>query len=152
MPTWFNQAAALGSLGRLEEAIEYAEMALHLNAGSVPALVNKGLILFALGHPDESIHCFDAAVHLRPHDPDIWYGRGVVLQGLGNQEGARVAWRQAQRLRPAMGTPQLGLDAPDPGAADRLPKRLDASSWTKSLPWVRRVEDTPVPASQGRSR
>lgn len=152
VPTWFNQAAALGALGRLEEAIEYAEMALHLNASSVPALINKGLILFALGHPDEAIYCFDAAVHLRPHDPDIWYGRGVVLRGLGNQEGARVALNQAQRLRPAIGMPQLGLDVPDAGQTDRATKRSDASNWTRNLPWVRRVEDTPPPAYHSNRR
>ncbi len=152
VPTWFNQAAALGSLGRLEEAIEYAEMALHLNASSVPALINKGLILYALGHPDESIYCFDAAIHLRPHDPDIWYGRGVVLQGLGNLEGARVALNQAQRLRPAIGMPQLGIDVPDAGQSDQLLKRTDASTWTRNLPWVRRVEDTHAPSHRSNGR
>ena len=40
-PAWFNQAAAMGASGHPGEAIEYADVALHLNPASVPALINK---------------------------------------------------------------------------------------------------------------
>lgn len=122
VPAWFNQAAALGALGRPDEAVEYANLALHLNPRSVPALINKGLALHALQRDDEAIACFDTAAHVQPRDPDVWYGRASVLQDQQNFEGARVALEQARRLRPAAGA--------------------------ATVPWVRRLEDTPIETPQ----
>ncbi len=135
VPAWFNQAAASGNQGHLIEALQFAEMALHLNPRSVPALINKGLALYALRRPAEAIASFNQASHLAPRDPDAWRGRAVVLLGMDNKEGAHAALNMVRRLRP--GQSPLGPEAvpPAPGTAPN----------PRSLPWVRRTEDTVGP-------
>ena len=78
----------MGASGHPGDAIEYADMALHLNPSSVPALINKALALNALGRTDEALAHFDRAVHIQPRDPEVWYGRGYVLLTRNNIEGA----------------------------------------------------------------
>ena len=92
VPAWFNQAAAR-ALGRLEEAIDYANMALHLNPASIPALINKGLALYALNRSEEAIACFDTASHIQPRDPAVWSGR-VLRSCLAKGMSKGPGWRR----------------------------------------------------------
>jgi serine/threonine protein kinase len=159
-PAWFNQAAVLGAQGHLVEAIEYADMALHLNPRSVPALINKGLALNALGRPQEAIACFDLATHIQPRDPEVWCGRVTVLLGQGNTEGARAALNQLHRLRPDHGEASSRFDTSPTGTGPwRLtssptapqPTSPGGSSWLRTMPWVRRTEDTTSETNSGSS-
>ena len=161
-PAWFNQAAAMGASDHPGEAIDYADVALHLNAASVPALINKALALHVLGRSGDALAHLDIAVHLQPRDPEVWYGRGFVLLGLGNNEGARSALTQALRLRPTYPEVLYGIGvvlsrtSPWPEAEAFFERAGDRASLQAisahrerqespallPIPWVRRTEDT----------
>lgn len=152
VPAWFNQAAALGSIARPADALEYADVALLLNPSSVPALLNKALALHVLNRSEAALALFDRAARLHPREPEVWYGRGYVLLRMGNSEGAKSALRQALRLRPtypealeALALAISGDSGKDPAGGDRPfaeTLRQGPRGRLRSIPWVRRTEDS----------
>lgn len=129
VPAWFNLAAVSGASGHPNEAIDYADVALHLNPSSVPALLNKGLALYALKRADKAIACFDLAVHLQPRSPEVWYGRALILLLCDNFDGAKAALEQALRLHPEFPAAIQAI-----GAAHSHVRPT-------TIAWVRRTED-----------
>jgi tetratricopeptide (TPR) repeat protein len=86
-----------------------------------------------VGRGKEAIQCFNDAFRIDPNDADAWHGRVYVLLALGNREGARLAYDQMLRLRPA------GERRPEQWLACGEGGQMFAPG---ALPWVRRVEDT----------
>jgi tetratricopeptide (TPR) repeat protein len=137
VPAWFNLAAVSGASGHPNEAVDYADVALHLNPSSVPALINKGLALYALRRTEGALACFDLAVQLQPRSPEVWYGRALILMHCGDFDGAKAALEQALRLHPEFPAAIQAI-----GAAHSHVRPT-------TIAWVRRTEDV---GAEARSR
>jgi len=95
-----NLGAALGSLGRPEEAIGHYEQALRLRPTSFQARNNLAAMLVQCGRPREAVDHYRDALRINPDVPEIHANLGVALVMLGNAPEATVHFREVVRLTP----------------------------------------------------
>jgi glyoxylase-like metal-dependent hydrolase (beta-lactamase superfamily II) len=85
---WVRLAAALANYGRLEEAVEYFDIALNMNPLNAAALLSKGLALTELGQYEEALEIFQKVLAAEPDKEEASIGMGFCLLGLGRTEEA----------------------------------------------------------------
>ena len=95
-----NWAAALGELGRWEEAFEATGPAVEGAAGYSPAFHNRSVALDHLGRAAEAVAAADRAVALEPEYAEAHLHRADVLRKVGRLHDAEAAYYEAARLRP----------------------------------------------------
>lgn len=95
-----NLGAALGSLGRPEEAIGHYEQALRLRPTSFQARNNLAAMLVQCGRPQEAVEHYREALRINPDVPEIHANLGVALVMLGNAPEATGHFREVVRLTP----------------------------------------------------
>lgn len=96
----YNLGAVLQSRGKLEDAIEQYQAALH--ARPQDATVNNalGAAFIASGHPESGISYLRAAEQKRPGYFDAHYNLGNALASAGDFAGAEEQFAAAVRLKP----------------------------------------------------
>lgn len=84
-----NKANALQSLGRLEEAQEFYELALKENKHNANAHYGLGMIHYEAGRYDQAIEAFDTYLTYYPMDIDAMYYKVDSYLMSGNERTAR---------------------------------------------------------------
>lgn len=95
-----NLGAALGALGRPQEAIPHYQEALRLRPTSFQAHNNLATVLFHLGRPQDAIPHYREALRINPDVAEIHSNLGVALALLGDARAASDHFREVLRLMP----------------------------------------------------
>ena len=95
-----NLGAALGSQGRVDEAINRYRKAIEINPRDEMAYDNLGIAFQSLGRLDEAAGCYLEALRINPSDAKVHNNLGIVLKMQSNLDDAIVHFRHALRLRP----------------------------------------------------
>lgn len=110
-----NLSAALGALGRHEDALATSRRALALDREGGPmassAAHNMGIALSHLGRLQESLDAFGQAVKFRPTNAEAHGWAANVLLRLGRPAEAAQMAEAAVRLKPGMLEPAVWLGA-----------------------------------------
>jgi tetratricopeptide (TPR) repeat protein len=95
-----NLGAALGTMGRSDEAIRWHREALRLRADA-DAHCNLGVALVEAGRVDEAEAAFREAVALEPSNANALMRLGATLAERGRYEEAIKAFKEALAIDPA---------------------------------------------------
>ncbi len=90
------------SLGRHQQSLEAADMALKVRPDDPDALLCQGNALRSLGDVQKALKSFDKAIAARPDYALAWANRGHTLSSLREHEGAVEAYRKARKADPSM--------------------------------------------------
>jgi tetratricopeptide (TPR) repeat protein len=83
-----EQAAALNSLGRYDDAMHYLDKALSLDPTNVVALVSKGISLDGLDRLNDGMLYYDKALAIDPTNKNAINNKIAVLISLGKVDEA----------------------------------------------------------------
>jgi tetratricopeptide (TPR) repeat protein len=97
----FNLAGAYLVSGDLERALETYDLALSLNAQSLPALRQAAAVAEKRGELERSLSYWIRARKLTPNDPEVLLGFGRVCLKMDLLEDAEPALTKAAALKPA---------------------------------------------------
>ncbi len=97
---WSNKGAALGILGKYEEAIVACDKAVEINPQFAEAWCNKGVALTILSRYEETTVAYDSATNINPQSAETWSNKGVALINLGRYEAAIAACDKAIEIKP----------------------------------------------------
>jgi hypothetical protein len=117
---WKNRGAALGGLGRLEEALASCDRAIALRPDYAEAYADRAPALSALGRVEEALESCDRAIALQPDTAEARFNKGACHLALGDFERGweGFEWRWKSRYGPEPsglpGHPWLG-DSPIDG-------------------------------------
>jgi len=92
--------AALQGQGKLQEAVESYEKAIHLKPDYAEAYNNRGFALQDLGQPAKAVESCEKAIHLKPGYAEAYNNRGVSLKDLGQLEEAVESCDKAIQFKP----------------------------------------------------
>ncbi|MDB5974745.1 MAG: hypothetical protein JWR07_1505 [Nevskia sp.] len=95
-----DRGAALGAMGRPEEALACFDAALAQDPDHVDALNNRGLLLGMLGRHEEALVNLDRAAQHAPRRFDVLCNRGFSLNESGRHEEALACLDQAVAMDP----------------------------------------------------
>lgn len=95
-----DKGYSLTELGRLEEALEAYNRAIHLQDDYAWAWARKGRTLRLLNRFDEAMACYDEAIRIQPRYAWAWKGRGIVLERMNKQEEALYCYQTATEIDP----------------------------------------------------
>jgi tetratricopeptide (TPR) repeat protein len=110
-----------------QQAIEWYQKALALDAKNVSARTDLGTAYFNSGRPQEALREYRQSLKEDPtHQPTLYNSIVVNLDGLHDVAAARQAWERLNKLNPSY-----------PGL-DRLKDRLEAAGAFRSSPPARR--------------
>ena len=99
-------AAALGRLGRPEEALAAVDEALRLEPAQRDAITNRAGLLSSLGRVEEAIECARAGLRLYPDSADLHWNLAISLLLAGDFEAGWVEHEWRDRSGDPVGTPQ----------------------------------------------
>jgi len=94
-----NYANALWEQGSIEEAINYCERSLAINANQAEVLNVLGNALMAQNRHEKAAECFRQALHLRPRYPHALNNLGNALQKMNQAAEAIPCYQQAIELQ-----------------------------------------------------
>ena len=97
---FFNLGAALQSMGKQEESMDYLHQALQVRPDDATAHNNLGAALQSLGKKDEAGEQFREALKSRPDYPDAHFNLGTLLLSQGQAGEAAEQFRAVLRQRP----------------------------------------------------
>lgn len=89
------KASVLAMEERIEEALEYYDLALHERPGDPDALNDMGVVLGGMGRTEEALSCFERAAMARPGGRATLCNKGATLEELGRDEEALVCYDEA---------------------------------------------------------
>lgn len=95
-----EKAQSLARQGKISEALDCYERALHASPDNEMILNNKAIALITLNRYEEALATCRKATALRTDCADIWTTTGVVYEKLGRYSDAADALEQAARLNP----------------------------------------------------
>lgn len=95
----YNLAAALQSLGKLDEAISHYRQALRVEPDHAESHNNLGSALQALGKLDEAITQYREALRVNPDHAEAHNNLGTVLAAQGKLDEAVTHYRKALQLK-----------------------------------------------------
>ncbi|WP_425361148.1 tetratricopeptide repeat protein [Candidatus Tisiphia endosymbiont of Stenodema calcarata] len=96
---YFEKANTLAMDGKLQEAIDYYDLAIKHKPDYAEAYYNKGVALNKLDKLQESIDSLDLAIKYKPDYVKAYYNKGIVLKELGKYSQSEEAFSKAERLR-----------------------------------------------------
>jgi tetratricopeptide (TPR) repeat protein len=96
----YNKAFSLGSLGHLQEALEYYDRVLELEPKNSDAWNNKGVCLRKLGRIAEALACYEGSIETNRHNASAWANRGNCLSALGKFPEAIFSLNKAIDIDP----------------------------------------------------
>lgn len=100
-----NVAAALGRLGRHEEALAAVDEALRLDPVQRDAIANRAGLLSSLGRVEEATECARAGLRLYPDHPDLHWNLAISLLLAGDFEAGWIEHEWRDRSGPPVGAP-----------------------------------------------
>jgi hypothetical protein len=106
-----EEASALKSKGRLDEAMEKAQQALQLNPHFLRGLVHLGVLAGEKGDRQRAIAVLEHTVYLFPKDPSAHYNLGIAYGAAGRSKEEIGAYRRALDLEPDLVAAYLNLGA-----------------------------------------
>lgn len=95
-----TRALILQKLGRLEEAIAGARMAVVFHRESARAHQTLGTMLLRAREPAAALEYLSEAARLEPNSLDAWINRGIAQRDTGDLDGAEKSYRSALDLSP----------------------------------------------------
>ena len=95
---YVNLAAALKSLGQLDQARDALERAIALQPRSAVAYLTLGNLLRAAGAADAALEAYEHAGLLAPDDIAVHSNQGLALKDLGRPKAALIRFRRALAL------------------------------------------------------
>ncbi len=113
------RALALGSLGRIDEAIRAYAAAAEAHPQKQAVFSNLGNALLAAGRPAEAVAAYRRAVAFDPSFAKAWLNLGVALDRTGDANAAIAALKTAAQLEPKNARAQDNLGAALEKAGDR---------------------------------
>jgi len=122
---------AVGSRGRLDEAIGHFRTALALKPGYSEAVYNLGMALRLRGDLEEATDLLLRCVRSEPSNADAHYGLGLAMISQGERDKGVAHLREALRIRPDLAIAryslgkQLELQGNWDEAADQFRQALD---------------------------
>ncbi len=90
-----NRGDRLCEEGKLVEAEETLEQAMHLDPFNTKALERLGIVYAAGGRHEQALESFLKASRLAPNDPEPHYNRGILLAKVGRIDEAIAAFDDA---------------------------------------------------------
>jgi tetratricopeptide (TPR) repeat protein len=99
-------AAALGRLGRPEEALAAVDQALRLDPARCDAIINRAGLLSSLGRSEEAIECARAGLRLYPDNADLHWNLAISLLLTGDFEAGWVEHEWRDRSGDPVGIPR----------------------------------------------
>ena len=90
---------ALQGQGKLQQAIQVFNKAIHLKSDYPEAYYNRGNILTKLGQLEETLASYDQAIQLKPDYAQAYNNRGNALTELGQLEAAVVLPKSTMEYR-----------------------------------------------------
>jgi hypothetical protein len=123
-----NGGFALMDKGRIDEAIEYFQIAIRLDPTYEKAFNNLGLAYKSKGLYDKAAEEFMTALRLKPDDPEVHNNLGVAYRYKGMYEEAIEQHRIALNLNPAYAEAHfnLGVIYLESGAFDKAREEFEA--------------------------
>ena len=107
------EAQALDDLGRSDEALERADVALRIAPTRGDALHEKGVALFDLSRFTDARATFEKALAVQPGDPYTHQMYGLTLEQLGDQKDADTELARATQLAPSELPPPVMIPVAD---------------------------------------
>jgi tetratricopeptide (TPR) repeat protein len=125
---YINAGFALMDKGRMDEALEYLQIAVRLAPDNANAHHNLGVVYTQKGRYDDAIEQFRAALRLKPDDPETHNNLGVAYRYKGMYGEAIEHHRRALRLKPdyAEAHFNLAISYLDRGETNQAKKELEA--------------------------
>jgi tetratricopeptide (TPR) repeat protein len=96
---WNNYAWTLYKLGKYNESLRLANMAIAINSSSSISWDTKGAALIGLGKYQEANDCLDEAIRIKPYAM-IYFHKAEALAGLGNPLSAFEFYSKAIEEEP----------------------------------------------------
>jgi len=103
-----NRGAALGGLGRWDEALSSYARAIEINPGYAEAHLNRGNALHAMGHSEAALASFDQSIAIKPGFAQAHCNRGDLLHELRRLDQARLSYAHAIAAEPGHADALLG--------------------------------------------
>ena len=113
--SWWGKGAALGKLGKYDEALKALDESLRLNPYDAEARNNKGYALYDLGKYGDAIAAYDEALRLDPNFVAAKRNKGLALERLGQRAETTVfsdPWMNSQQRASVTGHTYHGTRAP----------------------------------------
>jgi len=104
-----NQAAIASNMGRHEEALDFSDRAIQVDANCKEAWYNRGVSLMHLGKPQEAEQAYRRAIEIDKGLWLAWHNLAAVLQSMGKNREADECMREAVRLRTASREPTITM-------------------------------------------
>jgi tetratricopeptide (TPR) repeat protein len=96
----YTLGSALFEAGRVPEALQQYEAALHLKPDSAETHINLGNALTRMGRPAEAVRHYEEALRLKPGAADAHANLGNALIRLGRTTEAIGHYEEALRIKP----------------------------------------------------
>ncbi len=138
-----EQASALMTLGRVEEAVAVLRAALVIAPDKLDAILALAKGLRQLAEYHEALALLERTAALHPDDCRIQFAMGLVCDDLHDSSGAVSAYRRCVALRPGLPEAQVNL-----GVALQQTGALQAAK----DPIVRRSSSRPIRSAESRRR
>jgi|LauGreDrversion4_2_1035121.scaffolds.fasta_scaffold14280_2 tetratricopeptide (TPR) repeat protein len=95
-----NKGSALIESKLFQQALEFLDKAITLDALNVDAVIRKSFCLSRLNRPAEALICAEQSIKLQPNLPQAWCSRAVALNYLKHYEGALASYNKSIELKP----------------------------------------------------
>ncbi len=93
-----NRGAALGYLGKPQQALADLNKAIELEPDKQGGYSNRSLLYMQSGNYELAIKDHSAYLSLNPYDAEVWYERGLAKGRLGQHQAAITDYNQALSL------------------------------------------------------
>lgn len=141
------EAQACNDLGRSEEAVERAAVALRFDSELVDAIHEHGVALFNLGRAEEAIAEFTRVLEVQPDDAYAHNLMGLSLELLGRHDLAEVHLARARALAPDEFAPPVLIGAEEMHAeVARVLAALPPAQQARAAQVPIEIADMPDPA------
>jgi len=96
----FNLAVQNHQNNNLQDAQNYYQKVLELDANHSQTLNNLGVIFQGLGEIEKAKECYEKAIKIDPNYTDALNNLGVIFQGLGENQKAKEFFEKAIEINP----------------------------------------------------
>ena len=95
-----NMAVELAESGQYEEALDFVNRAIKLDANNANSWYNKGIILFKMGRYQDALNSFAQATDIDPEFTEAWYNKGMALMHQQKYLDAIRAFNKLLKIHP----------------------------------------------------
>jgi tetratricopeptide (TPR) repeat protein len=97
---WCAKGVSVFHMGEYDEAVEYFDEAIRLDAGNSTYWLDKGVAFYNLDRYDEALLAYDEAINIDPSNVNAWFNKGATLDKQGRLDEAIKAYDEALKIDP----------------------------------------------------